>query len=443
MGVSVMWVPGSSLPGKRLWEKSNSEAIEVVVDLSLFADDTTVVGDEDELEDGVAATKRVMSRFEERNNDDKEEELPFGREGSSGIRMLGCWLGWNEDVKQRLARAGRAWAKLRGRLKGSKMPKKVQARVVEACVESCLLFDCQVRVWYSRELKKLQSMVDRCYRTIWSRKTKPPLIQMQEEGKNMADVRRELGVKSIKWKVEKRVLERIGHVMRMSDTRMTKAVTLGWLQELENWEKPKGRKRKTVCYWRKLLREAGLDWTDLKSLTEDRKRWKKMVRERMKHLERWEWSQGHKWTGEEIKRNAEVVEMEDVWVCMKCGKRCKSKSGLVTHRRRMHEESGEKKVFKCDKCEVAFKQEANLINHAKICGGKASDGDRRKCVCGREFAKSYINRHKKKCVMAQREEPSSHRPPRVYKGARRICECGQEMAKTNYARHKREACPKR
>ena len=34
--------------------------------------------------------------------------------------------------------------------------------------------------------------------------------------------------------------------MRMSDKRMTKAVTLGWLQELENWEKPKGRKRKTV-----------------------------------------------------------------------------------------------------------------------------------------------------------------------------------------------------
>ena len=148
VGVSVMWVPGSSLPGKRLWEKSNSEAIEVVVDLSLFADDTTVVGDKEELEDGVAATKRVMSRFEERNNDDKEEELPFEREGSSGIRMIGCWLGWNEDLKQRLARAGSAWAKLRGRLKGSKMLKKVQARVVEACVESCLFFDCQVRVWY-------------------------------------------------------------------------------------------------------------------------------------------------------------------------------------------------------------------------------------------------------------------------------------------------------
>ena len=40
-------------------------------------------------------------------------------------------------------------------------------------------------------------MVDRYYRRIWSRKTKPPLMQMQEEGKNMADVRRDLGVNQV------------------------------------------------------------------------------------------------------------------------------------------------------------------------------------------------------------------------------------------------------
>ena len=118
-------------------------------------------------------------------------------------------------------------------------------------------------------MKKMQSFVDRCYRWVWSRKTKPPLEQMKEEGKNMADVRKELGVRSIRWKIEKRVLERIGHVLRMEDDRMTKAVVLGWMKELESWEKPKGRRRKTVFYWRKLLREAGIDWTNLKALTEE------------------------------------------------------------------------------------------------------------------------------------------------------------------------------
>ena len=198
VGVCFSWVPGSALPGEKLWEKKHSEAVEVWLDSSLFADDTTVVGDEEELEDGVAVTKKVMGDFEERNNDDKEESLVFGSEESGEIRMLGCWMGWKKDVEQRLGRARKAWWKVKNQLKGCKMSKKMQARVVEACVESGLLFDCQVRVWRVKEMKKLQVYMNRCYRHVWSRKTGPPLKQMEREGKNMADVRRELGVRSVR-----------------------------------------------------------------------------------------------------------------------------------------------------------------------------------------------------------------------------------------------------
>ena len=45
----------------------------------------------------------------------------------------------------------------------------------------------------------------------------------------MAGVRRDLVVGSVRWKIDKGVRERIGHVMRMSDERMTKAVM--WLVE--------------------------------------------------------------------------------------------------------------------------------------------------------------------------------------------------------------------
>ena len=139
-------------------------------------------------------------------------------------------------MKNRMKRAGKCWFKLKKQLVGSKLSKRKQARVVEACVESALLFDCHVRVWQVKEIKRLQSFMDKIYRYIWSRKTKPPLIQMQEENKNMTDVWKDLGVKSIRWKIEKRVLERIGHVMRMEDDRMTKAVTLGWMKELEKYD---------------------------------------------------------------------------------------------------------------------------------------------------------------------------------------------------------------
>ena len=89
----------------------------------------------------------------------------------------------------------------------------------------------------------------------------PPLIQMQREGKNMYDVRRELGVHSIRWKIEKRTMERIGHVMRMEDGRLVKSMVLGWIEQLERWERVPGGRRKTVLYWKKLLREAAFDYT--------------------------------------------------------------------------------------------------------------------------------------------------------------------------------------
>ena len=136
-------------------------------------------------------------------------------------------------------------------------------------------------------MRRLQSMVDKAYRYIWSNKKGPPLIKMQKEGVNMVDVRKSLGVKLIRWKIEKRVYERIGHVLRMEDGRMVKSVMFGWLKNLEQRERVKGSKRKTVLYWRKLIREAGWDITTIGSKTADRKGWKAAVRERMKHLTEW------------------------------------------------------------------------------------------------------------------------------------------------------------
>ena len=93
----------------------------------------------------------------------------------------------------------------------------MQARVIEACVESTLLFDCQAKTGHVTEINKLQQTMDKKYRWLWSKKIKPPLIQMQEDGYNMQDVRNKLNVKSVRWKIEKRVLERIGHVFRMAE----------------------------------------------------------------------------------------------------------------------------------------------------------------------------------------------------------------------------------
>ena len=294
VGVNFKWVPGSAFPCVSQWEKPNSEAKRIKIDKGLFADDSSIVGKKDEIQQGVDETKKIMDRFEERNNEDKEETLDFGTEESKKIRMLGSWMGEENDTNQRIKRAGSSWIKVRSRLKGSKMSKSMQAKIVEARVESTLLFDCQARTWQIGETQRMQRIMDKRYRQLWSRGRGPPLFQLQEEGKNMQDVRNDLGVKTLRWKIEKRVLQRIGHIMRMKDDRTVKAVVLGWMEDLESTEKVPGKKRKTILYWKKLLREAGLDWTKIDMLTKDRKSWKAMVNERMRHLEKWERRRGKK-----------------------------------------------------------------------------------------------------------------------------------------------------
>ena len=209
-------------------------------------------------------------------------------------------------------------------LKGSRLSKRWQGRIVQTCVESSLLYDCLSRVWYKRNVNKLLRWMDKYYRYVWSDRNGEPLRQMAERHVNMTDVRQRLGIKSVEWKIERRVLERIGHVMRMGNDRLTKAVVLGWWEGLEGREKMEGRKRKTVLYWRRVLREAGIDWTEVERLTSDRKGWKEKMAERMEHLDRWERQKGHgyRWEQGEERLVRNVGRGEGQLVCRYegCGK---------------------------------------------------------------------------------------------------------------------------
>ena len=74
----------------------------------------------------------------------------------------------------------------------------------------------------------------------------------------------------------------------MSTKRTTKAAILGWLGSLEELPKLPGHKRKTLFYWRKLLKEAGINWAEALKLAADMKKWKAIVVSRMEHIHKWE-----------------------------------------------------------------------------------------------------------------------------------------------------------
>ena len=100
---------------------------------------------------------------------------------------------------------------------------------------------------------------------------------MQEKKVNMFQVRKDLGVGSLEMKIEKRTLERIGHVLRMTNDRIVKQSTLGWPVILEDQRK---HRQTTIDYYRKTIERAGLDYECIEDLVMDRNKWRDIVKER-------------------------------------------------------------------------------------------------------------------------------------------------------------------
>ena len=95
----------------------------------------------------------------------------------------------------------------------------------------------------------MQTFVDKKYRYIWSKKNGEPLRKIQKQGVNMADIRRELKVSTIRNKIEKAHLLRMGHILRVSDDRLAKQAVLGWNQDLVDLHKSRKERQTTAGYW--------------------------------------------------------------------------------------------------------------------------------------------------------------------------------------------------
>ena len=63
--------------------------------------------------------------------------------------------------------------------------------------------------------------------------------EMERKYKNRWNKRKELRVKSIRMKIEKRSMERLGHKIRMPEDRRTKHITFACLSNLEKTAKSK------------------------------------------------------------------------------------------------------------------------------------------------------------------------------------------------------------
>ena len=63
---------------------------------------------------------------------------------------------------------------------------------------------------------------------------------------NMFGIRQMLGIESLRAKIERKSLQRIGHVLRMPNDRLTKKICLGWYRR----EGRRTEKQTTIHYCR-------------------------------------------------------------------------------------------------------------------------------------------------------------------------------------------------
>ena len=96
--------------------------------MSLFADDTTITGMREEVEESKQIIEKVVGEFEERTNESKEEKMEFGAEDSEEIRKLGTYMGIEHNTNMRIKRAARTWMKIKKKFMRCKLIKKTQAK---------------------------------------------------------------------------------------------------------------------------------------------------------------------------------------------------------------------------------------------------------------------------------------------------------------------------
>ena len=148
--------------------RSSREKFEITE--SLFADDSTLIGWTSELKLGKEVVKQAMKDCEEKCHDGKEESISFGTEAANKTKITGTRIGRKDDLKARVQRGNAAWYKTKKWLWRSKLSMRTQALVVQAVVESTMLFDCMVHTWTATDIQKMQSVPDNAYQWIWNQR---------------------------------------------------------------------------------------------------------------------------------------------------------------------------------------------------------------------------------------------------------------------------------
>ena len=184
-----------------------------------------------------------------------------------------CYLGsmissdatLDDEINHRLSRASAAFGRLRHRLwdaRGIKLATKIA--VYRAAILSTLMYGCEAWTTYRRHVKKLDQFHMRCLRQIAG-------IKWQDKIPNTA-VLEKCKISGIEALLMRSQLRWSGHLVRMADERLPKAVFYG---QLKHGSRAQGRpKKRYKDMLKEHLKQCHIDPSTWESTALDRTAWR-------------------------------------------------------------------------------------------------------------------------------------------------------------------------
>ena len=247
-----------------------------------------------------------------------------------------CYLGSNlstdltvrRELRTRVSKASKAFGRLDSRVwKNHNLKMETKLAVYKAMVLSVLLYGSETWTLYRRDIRYLDRFHLQCLRRIlgiqWSDMTPDTAVLRKANTKGIEAL---LVLNQLRW---------VGHICRMDDQRIPKQLLFGQLKIGKR--KPGRQKLRYQDTVKVNLSNINLDcrsWEDVTAdRTADRTKWRKTL-----------------WTGVGKFQEAVILKLEQkraarkaatnsvstgetLWQCDDCGRICKSRIGLIGHKR--------------------------------------------------------------------------------------------------------------
>ena len=246
-----------------------------------------------------------------------------------------CYLGGfisqnarvDDEVTARIGKASAAFGRLQHKLwadHGIRLSTKIA--VYRTVVLTALLYGSETWAWYRQHVKILDRFHLRCLRKICgiSWRDKVPDTEVLDR----------CGITGIEALLMKAQLRWAGHIVRMDDSRIPKAVFYSELAAGRRSQGGQYKRYKDVL--KATLKSCNISTTAWENIALNRPQWRKICHDGTQYFEEQRMERKRERRRERHAAAAHAPTPTDDFVCPDCQRRCRSRIGLASHSRRHH-----------------------------------------------------------------------------------------------------------